>query len=118
MLDGINCEAMPLDNRPAEETGLCELLGGCAPACTASRPCPRMACIPQGISTESSQILTMYSAARTADAALVGSGLEVVRVELQASDEVERARIWRLLVALMIWVNKNREALKAKAKRG
>jgi len=113
LLHGIDCERQPLDNRPAEETEQCELLGGCAPPCTEARPCPRQVCIPQGVSTESSQVLELFSAARTAETTYQGAGLAIIDLEMSALPMEERSRMWRLLICLMRWLGQHRKEINA-----
>ena len=72
-----------------------------------------MVCIPQGISTESSQVLEVYSASRVAEASWPGAGMEIIRLETEGWEPSERGRLWRLLLSLTRWISQHRKELNA-----
>ena len=114
-MGGVDCYAQPLER--SEENGICEILGGCAPACTAARPCPRMVGIPRGISTESQQVMDLVGVARSSEGHLVGSGLHLVNMAAENLTREDRTRLWRRVVALLQWFNLHRVELRQVAER-
>ena len=112
LLDNIDCDHQPLDN--SEDTDVCELLGGCAPACTATRPCPRMVCIPQGIQVETAQAFDLFGVMRTAEEQAAGWGFHLLRSATANMATRDSARLQRRMLCLIRWLEENRELLKAR----
>ena len=74
-----------------------------------------MVCIPQGIFTESVQVMELFGAMKTAETLSAGGGLELLRVSSLEMTGAERSRLWRLLTAMTRWSNANASKLREKA---
>ncbi|MHC5034284.1 MAG: hypothetical protein ACYTFZ_04550 [Planctomycetota bacterium] len=62
-------------------------------------------------------MLDLYAAVKTADSEIPGAGLALLEQELAPLEKADRAKLWRMLLALMEWVTAHRKELKDSASR-